>query len=88
MVKTRRRATTQSAEPQRTQQSTTAGHLNVSGAARYLNVSVSLLNTLRSVGGGPVYIKLRSRVFYTQSDLDAWVVAQRRRSTAEHRPAA
>jgi hypothetical protein len=63
-------------------------NVSTEGAAAYLNVSVSYLNKLRVIGGGPVYSKVGSRrVVYRVDDLDRWLAASRRRSTSEAIPA-
>jgi hypothetical protein len=58
-------------------------NLSVDGAARYLVVSRSFLNKLRVLGGGPAYFKIGSRIVYALSDLDEWLAARRRTSTAD-----
>jgi predicted DNA-binding transcriptional regulator AlpA len=52
-------------------------------AAHYCGLSASLLNRLRMTGGGPAYSKISSIVSYDPDDLDAWLHAHRRTSTAE-----
>lgn len=59
------------------------GALDVTNAAKYLGVSVSFLNRLRSIGGSCPYSKLGTRVVYRQTDLDAWLDQHKRRSTAD-----
>ena len=61
------------------------GHVPVENAARYVGLSASHMNKLRHFGGGPIYLKLGSQIFYRTSDLDAWLSAQRCSSTAENR---
>ncbi|MBB3931205.1 excisionase family DNA binding protein [Kaistia hirudinis] len=56
---------------------------NTREAADYLNLSKSTLDMKRLKGGGPVFCALGRRVVYKRSDLDAWVDANRRRSTSE-----
>ena len=51
-------------------------------AADYVGLSPATLPTLRNRGGGPVFVKMGSRVGYLQSDLDAYLRARRVRSTA------
>lgn len=47
-------------------------------AAEYLGgISPETLATWASRGGGPRFIKIGSRVFYLQSDLDAFIEARR-----------
>jgi hypothetical protein len=57
--------------------------LSVLEAAAYCGVSVSYLNKLRCLGGGPVYITRGRRVIYDTRDLDTWLVSGRRTSTAD-----
>lgn len=39
----------------------------------------SYLAKRRSVGGGPIYFKIGSTVFYDQIDLDNWILSRRTR---------
>lgn len=55
----------------------------VDEAASYMGVSESYLNTLRSSGGGPLFLKIGRSVRYEKSDLDAWLSERKRRSTAD-----
>ena len=57
--------------------------LNVTEAAAHVGLSASTLNKLRLTGEGPPYFKLRTRVRYRLSDLDAWIGAHRRHSTSD-----
>ena len=41
--------------------------------AQYLGVSVSLLNSYRSEGIGPVYLKLGRLVRYRLADVEKWL---------------
>lgn len=52
-------------------------------AADYCGSSASTFEKLRLTGGGPVYTKLGRRVVYRVEDLDAWLAANRRRSTSD-----
>ena len=56
--------------------------LRTDGAAFYVGTSVSTLEKLRLTGGGPRYIKLGKAVVYDPADLDAWLSANRRKSTS------
>lgn len=56
--------------------------LDTDAAANYVGMSKSSLNKWRITGGGPSYIKLGRRVVYDVIDLDAWLRANRRRSTS------
>lgn len=47
--------------------------MSVNKAAEHLGCSASHLNTMRSQGRGPRYLRLGSRVFYRRGDLDAYV---------------
>ncbi len=52
-------------------------------AAQYLGLSPATLETLRSRGGGPTFVKLGRRVVYRKEDLDMWLDARRQKSTSE-----
>ncbi len=56
--------------------------LRAKEAARYLGVSVSMLQRHRHNGTGPVYFKIGGRVLYRLADLDAWAARWLRRTTA------
>lgn len=60
---------------------------DVKGAADYLGMSVSFLNTRRVKGGGPVFLKKGRRVEYRKADLDSWEESCRRTSTSQAVPA-
>ena len=47
--------------------------LNVREAAHYVRLSPNTLNSKRSSGSGPRFVKLGGRAFYRRSDLDAWI---------------
>ena len=57
--------------------------LNTVAAARRLGVSPSFLAKARMQGDGPRYRKLGRAVRYAQVDLDHWLLACSRTSTAE-----
>ena len=57
--------------------------LRTAEAAEYCGSSASTFEKLRLTGGGPVYSKLGRRVVYRVEDLDAWLEANRRRSTSQ-----
>lgn len=57
--------------------------LSTSEAATYCGGSASTFEKLRCFGGGPAFIKLGRRVAYSTEDLDAWIAANRRRSTSQ-----
>jgi predicted DNA-binding transcriptional regulator AlpA len=53
-------------------------------AADYLGLSPSTLEKFRLTGNGPPYLKAGPKiVVYRQEDLDAWLEANRRRSTSD-----
>ena len=52
-------------------------------AAEYCGSAASTFEKLRLTGGGPIYSKLGKRVVYRIEDLDAWLNANRRRSTSD-----
>jgi hypothetical protein len=52
-------------------------------AADYLGLSPATLETLRTRGGGPAFVKLGRRVVYSRVDLDAWLAAHKQRSTSD-----
>lgn len=52
-----------------------AERLRVTDAAKYLGLSVSTLDTMRSKGRGPRYLRIGSRIYYRRGDLDAYVEA-------------
>jgi len=58
--------------------------VDVREAARRLGLSASTLAKMRLYGTGPNYSKLGSRVVYRAEDLEAWVEANRYRSTSEY----
>jgi hypothetical protein len=57
--------------------------LDTLGAAKRLGVSPSFLAKARMQGVGPRYRKLGRAVRYAQTDLDHWLLACSRTSTAE-----
>jgi predicted DNA-binding transcriptional regulator AlpA len=57
--------------------------LRTTEAAEYCGSSASTLEKLRLFGGGPLYSKLGRRVVYCIDDLDAWIAANKRRSTTD-----
>jgi predicted DNA-binding transcriptional regulator AlpA len=57
--------------------------LDTGAAARRLGVSPSFLAKARMQGTGPRYRKLGRAVRYAQADLDHWLLACSRTSTAE-----
>lgn len=57
--------------------------LRTRDAARYLGIAESTAEKLRLTGGGPRFIKLGKSVVYDPGDLDAWLEANKRRSTTD-----
>jgi hypothetical protein len=58
--------------------------LDTSQAAIYTGLAAAYLEKLRSVGGGPRFIRYgRRAVRYRLRDLDAWMVQHERLSTSE-----
>ena len=59
-------------------------YLRAPATAEYLGLSVSTLAKMRLRGDGPVFSKVGPRVVvYDIADLDAYLVARRRRSTSD-----
>ena len=46
-------------------------------------MSHAYLNKMRTVGGGPTFIKLGPRVLYDPADLSEWVQQYKRTSTSD-----
>jgi predicted DNA-binding transcriptional regulator AlpA len=57
--------------------------LRTKEAAPYCGSCASTFEKLRLYGGGPLYSKLGRRVVYDTRDLDAWLAANKRRSTSD-----
>lgn len=62
------------------------GMLTTPMAAHYLGLSPATLETMRTRGGGPVFVKLGRRVLYQREDLDQWLSERRRKSTSDEGP--
>lgn len=56
-------------------------YLTVGEAAAFLRLSVDRLAKYRVHGGGPVFIKMGSRVVYDRKDLVAWVEGNKHDNT-------
>ncbi|MET4697999.1 putative DNA-binding transcriptional regulator AlpA [Constrictibacter sp. MBR-5] len=56
--------------------------LDADEAGRFVGMTGPALQTLRTRGGGPAYVKLGRRVRYRRGDLIAWIQAHRRTSTS------
>ena len=52
-------------------------------ASSIIHVATNTLAKWRVSGNGPCFLKVGSRIFYQQSDLDAWLASCRRSSTSE-----
>lgn len=63
-------------------------YLNTKRAAHYVGLSESLLEKRRCNGDGPIYSQIGKAVRYLISDLDAWMQANRRKSTSDIREVA
>jgi excisionase family DNA binding protein len=59
-----------------TNRSSGSPFMSLSEAAAYLGIAAQTVYAWRSKGVGPVGVKLRGRVKYRQSDLDAWIAEQ------------
>ncbi len=57
--------------------------MRVKEAAKYLGLSVSMLNKWRVTGEGPKFIKLGRAVAYRISDLHDWLERQAKKSTSQ-----
>ena len=53
-------------------------------AADYLGSAVSALAKLRSIGGGPVFLRLGKAIRYRKRDLDGWMARTAASSTSEY----
>jgi predicted DNA-binding transcriptional regulator AlpA len=51
---------------------------------RKARLTMATLAKLRCTGGGPRFVKLGSRIFYDEADVDVWIQARKRHSTAEY----
>lgn len=60
-----------------------ARYLTVVEAAEYMRVSKSTIDKLRTVGGGPKFIKWGRRVLYRIESLDQWMLGLEISSTSE-----
>jgi predicted DNA-binding transcriptional regulator AlpA len=57
--------------------------LNTRQAAERCGLSPRTLEKRRVVGGGPQFVRLGGAVRYRLEDLEAWIAANRRRSTSD-----
>ena len=60
--------------------------LTTEEAAKYLRLSPRTLERYRVTGEGPRFLKVGTRVFYLQSELDKWLKSKWRRSTSDPGP--
>ena len=58
-------------------------YLSTRQAAALLGLSPRTLERYRVTGGGPPFLRYCNRVHYLRTDLDAWALAGRRRSTSD-----
>jgi hypothetical protein len=58
--------------------------LTVREAAKYIPLSVSALNHMRTAGKGPRFIKLGKKILYDSVDLDWWIDAHKQSSTSDN----
>ncbi len=58
--------------------------LRTRDAARYVGLAESTMEKLRLTGGGSRFVRLGKTVVYDPADLDAWLEANKRRSTTDH----
>ena len=56
-------------------QSAVIGRMKGADAAKYIGLSQSTLDTMRSKGRGPRYLRIGGRVYYRKDDLDAYIEA-------------
>ena len=59
--------------------------LDTKAAAERIGLAPATLETKRSRGGGPPYLKLGAKVVYSEEELERWLAARRRTSTADDR---
>jgi len=61
--------------------------LSTNDAAKRLSLSPRTLESLRTKGGGPRFVRLGRRIAYPESELEAWAMRGLRSSTADTEPA-
>ena len=59
------------------------GYLCEADAANFVGAKASTLRAWRVKGRGPRYYKIGGKIFYRESDLEAWIEAQVRGSTSD-----
>ena len=57
--------------------------LDTREAAKRMSIAAKTLDNWRSLGTGPPFYKLGGRVVYDDGEVDAWLAARRRTSTAD-----
>jgi predicted DNA-binding transcriptional regulator AlpA len=57
--------------------------LDTKQAAARTRLARQTLAVLRLKGCGPAYVKLGSRVFYFEAEVDEWISNRRRKSTSD-----
>ncbi|ATU73242.1 helix-turn-helix transcriptional regulator [Komagataeibacter rhaeticus] len=60
--------------------------LRTPDAARFLGISIRMLEKHRTYGTGPTYRKIGGRIVYALPDLQGWVENGVRRSTTDETP--
>lgn len=87
LIRTLRALAPDGEQPGKRERASPPGHtksrLTIKEAAEYIGIAKSTLDKMRVAGGGPRFIKIGKRVLYDKADLDAWIEAQKRRSTAD-----
>lgn len=64
-------------------------YLSVAELAAYTGLSAKFWNTLRSSGGGPLYVRVSAKAIrYRRADVDEWMQERVRRSTFDDRQVA
>lgn len=53
-------------------------------AAQFLTMTENRLAKYRHTGGGPTFIRLGRRIFYRESDIEAWIEKNRFSSTSQY----
>ena len=79
----RKRRSQAPANPSKPAATTSDGALPTPEAAQYVGLRPATLETMRTRGGGPAFVKLGRRVVYRREDLDAWLRARVRKSTSD-----
>lgn len=64
---------------------TSCALLNTAESSAYLNLSRITLMRMRKASTGPAYLRLGHRIFYRQSDLNAWI-SKSAQATSDMKP--